>query len=338
MAYIYEPVVYYWDVYGNGRNTFYLFSILADMKKFLKTFALFSLICFVFYVCMLCLWGEYLPQKYKPNLNYRKGSYGQMYTRISDLKKYKNVDILFLGSSRAYRVFDTRIYAKQGYYSFNLGSSSQTPIQTKLLMKRYLKQLNPKLIVYAVDPNAFASDGVESAMDIIANDKNDRESLKMLAKINHLKVFNTLIYGYYKDYIHKDKFFSESKYRNTDTYIDGGYVEKKMSYFKHISHPQEAFPLRKKQINSFEEVLTMFKQENIPFLLVQTLVTPSAYAAITTNDTFDNTMKAYGTYLNFNESLHLDDSLYFFDALHMNQQGVLRFNEKIVHWLDSLEQ
>jgi hypothetical protein len=125
-----------------------------------------------------------------------------MYTRISDLKKYKNVDILFLGSSRAYRVFDTRIYAKQGYYSFNLGSSSQTPIQTKLLMKRYLKQLNPKLIVYAVDPNAF-SDGVESAMDIIANDKNDRESLKMLAKINHLKVFNTLIYGYYKDYIHK---------------------------------------------------------------------------------------------------------------------------------------
>ncbi len=82
----------------------------------------------------------------------------------------------------------------------------------------------------------------------------------------------------------------------------------------------------------------MFKQENIPFLLVQTLVTPSAYAAITTNDTFDNTMKAYGTYLNFNESLHLDDSLYFFDALHMNLQRVLRFYEKIVHWLDSLEQ
>ena len=80
-------------------------------------------------------------------------------------------------------------------------------IKAANLIKRNWKavQLNPKLIVYAVDPNAFASDGVESAMDIIANDKNDRESLKMLAKINHLKVFNTLIYGYYKDYIHKDK-------------------------------------------------------------------------------------------------------------------------------------
>ena len=90
-----------------------------------------------------------------------------MLTRLNEVKNIKNIDILFLGSSHTYRGFDTRVFKKNGYNSFNLGSSSQSPIQTLTLTKRYLNQLNPKLIVYEVYPTTFTIDGIESSLDII---------------------------------------------------------------------------------------------------------------------------------------------------------------------------
>ena len=83
-----------------------------------------------------------------------------MFTRLKEVKTVKNVDILFLGSSHTYRGFDTSIFHDCGYSAFNLGSSSQTPIQTLTLANRYLKQLNPKLVVLEVYPGNFTGDGV----------------------------------------------------------------------------------------------------------------------------------------------------------------------------------
>ena len=53
--------------------------------------------------------------------------------------------------------------------TFNLGSSSQTPIQTKMLLDEHLDRLNPKLVVFEVYPVVFQLEGVESALDFIAN-------------------------------------------------------------------------------------------------------------------------------------------------------------------------
>ena len=92
-------------------------------------------------------------------------SYGHMYSRISEIKNQEDVDILFLGSSHAYRGFDTRIFLENGYKSFNLGSSAQTPTQTKVLVERYLGSLNPELVIYEVYPKTFTMDGVESSLD-----------------------------------------------------------------------------------------------------------------------------------------------------------------------------
>jgi hypothetical protein len=38
-----------------------------------------------------------------------------MYSRLSEIKNYKDIDILFLGSSHTYRGFDTRIFLDSGY-------------------------------------------------------------------------------------------------------------------------------------------------------------------------------------------------------------------------------
>ena len=113
------------------------------MAKFIKSILWFTPYSLAIYLLLLVFWGELTPPLLKKNLNYKKGSYGHLYSRIRELKKTHDVDILFLGSSHTYRGFDPRIFARHGFHTFNLGSSSQSPIQTEILLKRYLDKLNP---------------------------------------------------------------------------------------------------------------------------------------------------------------------------------------------------
>lgn len=144
------------------------------------------------------VWGSLMPSDLNKNLNYRRGASGYTYTRLHEVEKYKNVDILFLGSSHTYRGFDPRIFQLYGYSSFNIGTSSQTPLQTEVLLKKYIGHLKPSSVVFEVYPYVFSSDGVESSVDLIANDNIDKNTFLMAAKINNIKTYNTLLYAYVK--------------------------------------------------------------------------------------------------------------------------------------------
>jgi len=304
------------------------------MKKFIYNTILFLLFTSIFYLILLFGWGRYAPSRFKPNINYRVGSYGHMYSRLSEVKNYGNVDILFLGSSHAYRGFDTRIFLDNGYKSFNLGSSSQTPVQTKVLLNRYLESLNPKLVIYEVYPATFTMDGVESSLDIIANDINDSHSLKMALKINNIKTYNTLIYGFIHDLLGLNKSFSEPIINGNDKYISGGYVAKEIGLYKPTEFEKKEISLRDYQLESFSEIVQMIKNKNIELILVYAPITEVNYKSYSNNHYFDSTMKSYTEYYNFNEIIDLNDSLHFYDSHHLNQNGVDIFNEKLIELLN----
>ncbi len=305
------------------------------MQKFLTRFFLFLLVSFLVYCVLLFFWGHLLPQRYKPNLNYRIGSYGNMYTRMSEVKNVHNPDILILGSSHAYRGFDVRIFKKSGYKTFNMGSSSQTPVQTRLLLKRYLKDLNPGFVIFEVSPDVLASDGVESAVDVIANDKNDFISLKMALKINNVKVYNTLLYAFMNDLFNVNKNFEEPvvKPKRNDTYIPGGYVEKDMKYYTSKTLPEKKLEFREMQIKAFKNIISILRKSGIEYILVYTPVTNDLYESFTNVETFDSIMNAHGDYYNFNEMMQLNDTLHFYDSQHLNQDGVRIFNKRLLRLL-----
>ncbi len=284
------------------------------------------------YVFLVILWGECMPGVLNKNLNYKIGSYGHMYSRIKNIAKVKDVDILFLGSSRAYRGFDTRIFKQRGLKTFNLGSSSQTPIQTELLLERYLSRLNPKLILYEVHPEMFASDGVESSLDIIANDKNDAGSIIMALKQNHMKVYNTLIYGLYRDAFKKNRDFKEKVIKNRDVYVEGGFVEKKINVYAAAKDEGTGMKIKfyDSQLAAFEKSLSLIKILNIPYVLIQTPIIQAKYKTFINTGYFDERMGKYGVYYNFNEILRLSDKAYFYDSRHLNQSGVEFFNTKLI--------
>jgi len=283
------------------------------------------------YVVLVLVWGTLSPSLLKPNINYNLGSYGYLNSRLKEAKQVSDVDIVFLGSSHTSRGFDNRIFAEAGYSSFNLGSAAQTPVQTQLLVERYLDSLSPELVIYEVYPAVFMLDGIESALDVVSNDKNDWLSLKMASKINQLKVYNTYLYSVLRDLIRLDDDYVEPIKFKKDTYISGGYIEK-MVYFNEPKSYTDSieFYIPDFQLESFEFVINAVKASGAELKIVYAPITKVLYRSYTNNDYFDKLMTKYGDYRNYNKVLKLNDTVHFYDDNHLNQLGVKVFNEKVI--------
>ncbi len=300
------------------------------MDKFIKSTLYFALYSAFGYCVLVTLVGLVVPDKYLPNLKNKLGARGFTHSRMSEAKEVKDLDVLFLGSSHAYRGFDTRIYTELGYKVFNLGSSNQTPLQTKILLQRYLDRMNPKKVVFEVYPIIFCGDGVESALDIISNDKNDGLSLDMALELNHMMIYNSLLYSGIRDILGINSSFEEKKWKGISNYVSGGYVDRKLRYFKNVKYTKDHWNFLEYQFEYFEEILALLQERNIGVLLVYAPITKSKYLSYDNQEEFDLRMKGYGNYYNLNETLSLDDSLHFYDSNHLNKPGVEILNNSIL--------
>ncbi|GAF03276.1 hypothetical protein [Saccharicrinis fermentans] len=302
------------------------------MIKFLKLFVKFVPFAIVVYCILIFVTGRYLPAIATPNI-LNKAIVGHTFSRLKEAKETDNVDVLFLGSSHTYRGFDPRIFAEEGWRSFNLGSSAQTPLQTEILLDRYLERLNPKMIVYEVYPTTFSIDGVESFVDILYNDRVDMKSLWKVLGLWNIRLYNTLLYQFLRDPFNARSEYIEPMYIDGDTYVTGGYVEKDISYFEKENFRTQSWDFNDSQFQAFENTLSIIRKKDIPLVLVFAPITSALYDSYSNNDAFDDVMHGYGDYLNFNEIIELNDTLHFFDSNHLNQKGVVVFNHEFIRIL-----
>ena len=300
------------------------------MKYFVKYSIAFLGFSILIYFILIFLWGSVMPLWLNSNLIYKQRG-GHLYSRLSEINKYQNVDVLFLGSSHAYRGFDTRIFKQRGIHSFNLGSSSQAPVQSLLLLKKYIDNLQPKQIIFEVCPQSLSSDGIESALDIISNDKIDFQTIKMAIKLNHIKVYNTLIYSSIRQLLNLDNGFIEAQRIGKDTYISGGYVQRDNVQFEYKGPLEKS--INPEQMMAFKELVNWVKSKDVELILVQAPVTTIEYDSYDDNVSFDKLMQDYSRYYNFNALITLDDSLHFYDPHHLNQLGVETFNADLIDLL-----
>jgi len=75
----------------------------------------------------------------------------------------------------------------------------------------------------------------------------------------------------------------------------------------------------------------------IPILLVYSPVTKAEYNKYTNSEQYDKLMSAKAPYINFNINSDLDDNLHFYDHHHMNQEGVVKFNNRLAGVLKELD-
>lgn len=303
------------------------------MQRFFKTIIKFIPVAILLYIIMIILWGELAPMFLQKNLNYKRGAYGHMYSRIEEARHTSGVDILFLGSSHTYRGFDPRVFQQYELNTFNLGSSSQSPLQTEILLKRYLDQIQPQKIIYEVCPSTFSTDGVESTLDLIANDRLDKMLFTLALQQNHIKIYNTLLFALYRRLTGRDNNFVETAQKEEDLYIPGGYVERIVEHHEPKVIEAVQWEIEAEQLAAFERLIAYVEERNIPIILVQAPFTQSYRLAYEGRETFDQLMGEYAPYHNFNKLLLLNDQLHFYDEQHLNQTGVSLFNVTLIQLL-----
>jgi hypothetical protein len=300
------------------------------MKKFAINLLTFIPFAVILYMAFLIFFAKTIPSRYQKNMLVLKD---HMTDRLAEAKTRKNVDILFLGSSHSYRGFDTRIFAKEGLNAFNFGSSAQTPIQTDYLLTKYLDSLKPKLVIYEVYPVTFTIDGLESTMNITTSEKINMDLFSMVIQQKSIKALNTMLLS------GCDELFNfgliKRKNKEVEKYISGGYVEQKLEYFDRTPRPRQALEFNESQFKYFEKNLLQLKERNIKYILVQAPYPKTTYNAFTNLDGFDQRMRKYGPYYNFNKCMDLDDSLNFMDDSHLNHNGVVAFNRQLLDTLKS---
>lgn len=311
------------------------------MKQFILRFVGFIGFAFIAYVALLAFWGNGLQGKYHKNLRYKQGLTGFMNTRLKEADTTKNIDVLFLGSSHTYRGFDGRIFKDAGLRTFNLGSSNQTPLQTELLLQQYLGRFEPKLVIYEVFPDNFEMDGVESAVDVISNTQHYVYAAWYALAVNHVMVYNTCVYGALRKLFYNDLQFKEDSCVGLDTYVSGGFVERKIEGPRQMETPPTQtlnWKMRAKQLDAFDRSLNYLKERGVQVLLVQAPVAKDFYGIYANYPYTDSLFATKGNYLNFNyiDSLNYSDAEDFYDAHHLSATGVKKFNKSLLDYLKKI--
>lgn len=267
---------------------------------------------------------------FQRNIEYHPHSESFAYTRLREAAGAGPVDLLLLGSSHAYRGLDPRIFAAAGVSSFNLGSSSQTPVQTDYLLERYLDQLAPGLVVYDVMPVGLSGDGAEGAARLIAAELPGADPWPLLRQTPRLVVLNGIILHYFDRARGRDP-GPEPAAREIDTYVGGGYVVRDTTYREGKGPPPATpFTPRPVQLAALERSLGRLRAAGVKVLLVQSPITAAHRAAPAERAAFDRLMAGYGDYIDFNGRLPLVDSLHFYDYQHLRQRGVEIYNRALI--------
>lgn len=300
-----------------------------QIGRYLKNIVLFSVFVIVSYPVSVILYMEAVPNYFHNNVFYEKFAYGFSNTRYKEVKATKNIDILFLGSSRAYRHYDTRIFKKEGFKTFNLGSSAQTFLQTEVLVDRYFDRLNPKYVVLDVFPESFSSDGVEASFGLISNDYNSWDTLKMALVTRNMKVINTWIYGLYREVFFDSLKDMEPVKNGENLYISGGYVERLDGDFELKDIYEQEWDFREDQWQSFTAIVEKIVHSDSELLIVHSpRNTEFIYHG---GDKLSNYLGAKNLkYYNYKDLKFINDSKHFYDPTHLNQEGVRLYNNFLI--------
>lgn len=114
---------------------------------------------------------------------WQAGSNGHLLTQIREADQSAEVDVLFIGPSTAMVTFDPSIFSKYGISSFNLGSDAQTPLNSGMVLDKYLGRLRPRLVIIAVSQLGLSQDGLESFADFASNTEVDWNMVKVATRL-----------------------------------------------------------------------------------------------------------------------------------------------------------
>ncbi len=281
--------------------------------------------------------GDYSLLQYAIDDRVQPYYYGHALQRFREVDNYKDVDILFIGSSHCYQSFDPAVFARLGGTTFNLGSNSQAPVNTYYILKEYWEQLNPKLVIFELYPNVIELDGLEGYFELLPNKRLSWETVGMTVAVKHPHAINAFVSRLINaPFRPVEKAVQRSL--TSQEYRAGGYVYSKIIYPGDQFGDKQAVNLSEKQIEYVHEIISFIKEHGADVILVSAPLPVERVAAITN---YKETTALFGSiaaehdiaYYDFNQTIDLPTSENFRDHHHLNANGAKVFSYALVDTL-----
>jgi len=251
---------------------------------------------------------------------------------FKNFNRQAKYDLIFLGSSHCYRCFDPRIFNDYGLKAYNLGSSSQSPLNSYSIIKKLIP--HTKHIILEVYPVTINTSGKESYLDLYKDIADYKMLLDMAWNLNDISCFNLLFLKPMLDYSNRNYVVAQ------DNFYDG-YVETDMprrgnvKYKTYVIQPEIA----DKQFRYLNMIIKLCKKNNIRLDLVYAPV-PRELVIKNEDYVINNISKIAMAgdinFYNMGRNHELDSKEHFFDDDHLNQKGVTIFNTLLIRQILNL--
>jgi len=233
----------------------HLKKFISSSFKFAVAFGLVYLLLLVV-LCEVKLSGKPLVFRACQGLVW-KGGY--TYDRFKEFDPNHVYDILVFGSSRANRGINPKNFDAFGYRAYNLSTDDQTPINTEVLVREYVKPHYCRLVIIDLYDKVFAQPDLESTSDLIQNVSEHTAALRMAYKSKDVRSLNSFCV---RMLLRNKAPLYEAE---TDLYKGFRGLKKDSVSFKSNHTPYKSI-LR--NIESLNRTLSYLKSINMPVLLV----------------------------------------------------------------------
>ncbi len=269
--------------------------------------------------------GKPLAFRIAPYYHYKGGISWRKFREFDPQHRW---DVIVVGSSHAYRGYDPRVFAAHGISLFNLGSSSQSTMNTYVVLDQYVTKANCGLLILDVYDKAMGVVGLESTSDLTRNVPSTGAAAQMALSLRDPRALNMMALRCFTpdDRLYDDK-----------SYVSGGFAERLDSVRRELrttsDTPVVPDPM---QEDYFHRCVAFARERDIPLVLV-THCAPgpihrtrhAAFRAFV-----DSSLAGTGIrYIDLTYAHQLDEHDHFYDDNHLNLAGVRLFNAQL---LDSL--
>jgi hypothetical protein len=281
------------------------------------------------------LLGEYTLLQGLTRIYEAPGGRFQALRRFREAEGRGPVDIALLGASHTYRGYDPRLFEAAGHRVMILGSTAQTPLNGYYVAERYLPILEPRLVVLEVFHGTLANDGLESSRDLLVNTPWSWSMQRMALATWNLGAAAFAAakgFGFAGSEAH-----AEQREIEGETYVAGGYCESPGRRTKRMDGGPLSFTVLPRQLAYLRATSDLARKSGAQVLWVSHPL-PRDYLdriddrAGRRRAVDDEAARAGVEYWDFSE-MDLDPLEHFKDPLHMNAEGVARFDAAFIERL-----
>lgn len=274
-----------------------------------------------------------------------------------------SLDLVFIGSSYAYRTFDPEVFDKKlNINSFNMGSPLQKPVESYYVLKETLKYQKPDLVVLDINWGLFNEDKYFNTK--LWNFDNMKFSSNKMGYFFNVFDRDQYIYVFFKSVRYHDEIdklvennTSNNNTQDADSYlknykgkgfiIDNNVVDVKSveKRFENGSNNPSKYKWNKEQLKYLDKIVTLCKDKKVKLLFVTAPQSP-IYLKLYDTHWFDydnirqtagNLAAKYGVeYLDYN-TINMEEKLVtnqdFSDSSHLNYGGAQKISSHLADYL-----